>query len=147
MKEKGNPLKKKWIIPRFYDVTWLIFERLCPVTLKVNVILFSSTGPTGFNTWPQYLICWQCSAPLSTIISTLINRYLLERRYCIIRVCKYVPVDYIFLLMPLLRILISYSFRFKTLFIFLISFPVWLRNRLISAGKVTHCNVLQTIIH
>ena len=26
--------KKRWIIPRFYDVTWLIFETLCPATQK-----------------------------------------------------------------------------------------------------------------
>ena len=25
-------LKKRWIIPHFYDVTWLIFETRCPTT-------------------------------------------------------------------------------------------------------------------
>ena len=24
--------KKIWIIPHFYDVTWMIFKKLCPVT-------------------------------------------------------------------------------------------------------------------
>ena len=31
-----KPLKKKWIIPHFYDVTGLIFETLCPVTSIVQ---------------------------------------------------------------------------------------------------------------
>ena len=30
--------KKRWIIPYFYDVTWLIFETLCPVTEKQIIL-------------------------------------------------------------------------------------------------------------
>ena len=34
--------KKRWIITHFYDVTWLIFETLCPVTLinRVRLIFY-----------------------------------------------------------------------------------------------------------
>ena len=40
-----NPLKKRWIIPLFYDVTWLIFETLCPVTIisKPTFMIFRDT--------------------------------------------------------------------------------------------------------
>ena len=31
-KWERKPLKKRWIVPHFYDVTWLIFESLCPTT-------------------------------------------------------------------------------------------------------------------
>ena len=36
-KWERKPLKKMWIIPHFYDVTWLIFETLCSVTSFGNV--------------------------------------------------------------------------------------------------------------
>ena len=31
-----KPLKRIWLIPHFYDVTWLIFKTLCPATLIVT---------------------------------------------------------------------------------------------------------------
>ena len=37
--EVGNKTpKKSWIIPHFYDITWLIFETLSPVTRSMNNI-------------------------------------------------------------------------------------------------------------
>ena len=30
--------KKRWVIPHFYDVTWLIFEKLCKVTFKSSIV-------------------------------------------------------------------------------------------------------------
>ena len=32
-------LKKRWTIPHVYDVTLLIFETLCPVTLFSNIFI------------------------------------------------------------------------------------------------------------
>ena len=31
--------KKRWIITHFYDVTWLIFETLCPATRSVIFVV------------------------------------------------------------------------------------------------------------
>ena len=33
-KWERKPIKKRWIIPNFYDVPWLIFETLWPATFK-----------------------------------------------------------------------------------------------------------------
>ncbi len=47
--------KKRWRIPHFYDVTWLIFKTLCPVTLIITCsqqywnIVYSIVLQTIFN--------------------------------------------------------------------------------------------------
>ena len=46
--EKKTP-KKEMNKPSFYDVTWLIFDTLCPATMKTNLIsaLFCCTTSTN----------------------------------------------------------------------------------------------------
>ena len=39
--------KKRWVIPHFYDVTWLIFETLCLVTF--SIFSFSSENYQVMN--------------------------------------------------------------------------------------------------
>ena len=34
--------KKRWVIPHFYDITWLTFETLCPVPKKGSRIYNSN---------------------------------------------------------------------------------------------------------
>ena len=33
-----KPLKKRWIIPHFYDIAWLIFEYFSPLRLLLKLI-------------------------------------------------------------------------------------------------------------